>query len=55
MILQLFDDKASKGKVSSGSSKEASIQKAGEFAMKLYLKNQGEQKGGILGLTSKFM
>lgn len=52
---KLFDDKASKGKVSSSSSKEGAIQKAGEFAMKLYLKNQGEQKGGIAGLMSKFI
>lgn len=53
--LQLFDDKASKGKVSSGASKEGVIQKAGEFAMKMYLKSQGEQQGGLMGLASKFM
>jgi hypothetical protein len=52
---QLFDDKAAKGKLSSDTSKEGVIQKAGEFAMKMYLKSQGEQKGGLLGLASKFM
>jgi len=52
---KLFDDKAAKGKLSSDTSKEGVIQKAGEFAMKMYLKSQGEQKGGLLGLASKFM
>lgn len=53
--LQLFDDKASKDKVSSGTSKDAVVQKATEVAMKMYLKSQGEQQGGLVGLASKFM
>ena len=53
--MQLFDNKAAKGKVSSGTSKESVIQDAGEMAMKMYLKSQGQQQGGILGLASKFM
>jgi hypothetical protein len=52
---QLFDNKAAKGKVSSGTTKESVIQDAGEMAMKMYLKSQGQQQGGILGLASKFM
>ncbi|KAM0441015.1 hypothetical protein ACHAPT_000320 [Fusarium lateritium] len=52
---KLFDDKAAKGKVSSDASKESVVQQAGEVAFKMYLKNQGEQQGGLLGLASKFM
>lgn len=52
---QLFDDKAAKGKVSSDASKESVVQQAGEVALKMYLKNQGEQQGGLLGMASKFM
>lgn len=52
---KLFDDKASKDKVSSGTSKDAVVQKATEVAMKMYLKSQGEQQGGLVGLASKFM
>ncbi|KEY71154.1 hypothetical protein S7711_00977 [Stachybotrys chartarum IBT 7711] len=53
---KLFDDKASKGKVSSDASKESTIQKAGEMALKMYLKSQGQQQqGGLMGLASKFL
>ncbi|KAM5371683.1 hypothetical protein ACJZ2D_007848 [Fusarium nematophilum] len=52
---KLFDDKASKGKVSSSASKESVVQQAGEVALKMYLKNQGEQQGGFAGLASKFI
>ncbi|KAI8719469.1 hypothetical protein NCS52_00727600 [Fusarium sp. LHS14.1] len=52
---KLFDDKAAKGKVTSDASKESVVQQAGEVALKMYLKNQGEQQGGIMGLASKFM
>ncbi|KAH7156372.1 hypothetical protein EDB81DRAFT_854496 [Dactylonectria macrodidyma] len=52
---KLFDDKSSKDKVSSGTSKDAVVQKATEVAMKMYLKSQGEQQGGLVGLASKFM
>jgi superfamily II DNA/RNA helicase len=52
---KLFDAKSAKGKVSSGASKESTIQKAGEMAMKMYFKSQGQSQGGLMGLASKFM
>ncbi|POR34473.1 Uncharacterized protein TPAR_05323 [Tolypocladium paradoxum] len=52
---KLFDDKAAQGKVADGASKESTIQKAGEMAMKMYFKSQGEQQGGLMGLASKFL
>ncbi|KAF4978945.1 hypothetical protein FZEAL_4742 [Fusarium zealandicum] len=52
---KLFDSKASQGKVSSDSSKESVVQQAGEVAMKMYFKNQGQQQGGLMGLASKFI
>ncbi|KAI2783625.1 hypothetical protein F4815DRAFT_457286 [Daldinia loculata] len=57
---KLFDQKASQGKVSSDSSKESAVMKAGEMALKMYLKSQGGDKAqssgsGILGLASKFL
>jgi hypothetical protein len=41
--------------VSSGASKESTIQKAGEVAMKMYFKSQGQQQGGLLSMASKFL
>lgn len=61
---QLFDQKASEGKVSSETSKESAVMKAGETALKFYLKSQGGGSGGtseqssgsaLLGLASKFL
>ncbi|OTB05646.1 hypothetical protein M426DRAFT_319632 [Hypoxylon sp. CI-4A] len=57
---KLFDQKASQGKVSSDSSKESAVMKAGEMALKMYLKSQGggqSQSSGssLLGLASKFL
>lgn len=52
---QLFDNKAAAGKVTDGASKESTIQKAGEMAMKMYLKSQGEQQGGLMAMASKFL
>jgi hypothetical protein len=52
---QLFDNKSAEGKVSSSASKESTIQKAGEVAMKMYFKSQGQQQGGLMGLASKFL
>ncbi|KAI1414014.1 hypothetical protein F5Y13DRAFT_159555 [Hypoxylon sp. FL1857] len=56
---KLFDQKASQGKVSSDSSKESAVMKAGETALKMYLKSQGggSQSSGssLLGLASKFL
>ncbi|KAI8626634.1 hypothetical protein F5Y19DRAFT_488010 [Xylariaceae sp. FL1651] len=57
---KLFDQKASQGKVSSGSSKESAVMQAGEMALKMYMKSQGgghQSSGasGLLGLASKFM
>lgn len=52
---QLFDDKAAKGNVKSGTDKQSVIQQAGEVAMKFYLKSQGQQAGGLAGLASKFL
>jgi hypothetical protein len=52
---KLFDNKSAEGKVSSSASKESTIQKAGEVAMKMYFKSQGQQQGGLMGLASKFL
>jgi hypothetical protein len=46
---QLFDQQASAGKVSSSSSKESVVAKAGEMAMKMYFKNQVAGGGGSGG------
>ncbi|KAL6904569.1 hypothetical protein GGI43DRAFT_380983 [Trichoderma evansii] len=51
---KLFDAKAANGQVSSDASKESVIQQAGEMAMKMYFKSQGNQSGGLLSLASKF-
>jgi hypothetical protein len=52
---KLFDDKAAKGKVPDDASKESTIQKAGEMALKMYFKSQGGQQGGLAGMASKFL
>ncbi|KAI8275431.1 hypothetical protein K4K60_008682 [Colletotrichum sp. SAR11_57] len=52
---RLFDQRQSQGKVAEGTSKESAIQQAGEMALKMYFKSQGEQKGGFMGLASKFL
>ncbi|KAI0881204.1 uncharacterized protein GGS22DRAFT_172652 [Annulohypoxylon maeteangense] len=58
---KLFDQKASQGKVSSDSSKESAVMKAGEMALKMYLKSNGggasssSGSSGLLGLASKFL
>ncbi|KAJ0316607.1 hypothetical protein COL5a_011512 [Colletotrichum fioriniae] len=52
---RLFDQRQSQGKVADGTSKESAIQQAGEMALKMYFKSQGQQQGGIMGLASKFM
>ncbi|KAM4058563.1 beta-flanking protein [Hirsutella rhossiliensis] len=52
---KLFDVKAAQGKVPEGASKESTIQKAGEMAMKMYFKNQAKQQGGLMGMASQFM
>lgn len=58
--MKLFDQKASQGKVSSDSSKESAVMKAGEMALKMYLKSSGggasqSSGSGLLGLASKFL
>ncbi|RYP71390.1 hypothetical protein DL770_008138 [Monosporascus sp. CRB-9-2] len=65
---KLFDQKSSQGKVSGEASKESAVTKAGEMALKFYLKSQGSNSGGggisgdsdskmsgLLGLASKFI
>ncbi|RYP17911.1 hypothetical protein DL765_004230 [Monosporascus sp. GIB2] len=64
---KLFDQKSSQGKVSGETSKESAVTKAGEMALKFYLKSQGSNSGGsggggsdskmsgLLGLASKFI
>lgn len=55
-LFQLFDQRQSQGKVADGTSKESAIQQAGEMALKMYFKSQGQQQaGGFMGLASKFM
>ncbi|KAI0009459.1 hypothetical protein F4779DRAFT_373357 [Xylariaceae sp. FL0662B] len=61
---KLFDQKLSQGKVSSDASKESAVMKAGEMALKMYLKSQGgggnsssssSSASGLLSLASKFL
>jgi len=55
---KLFDDQESKGKVSSGSSKEGAVAQAAQMALKMYLKSQGGGSGGmgsLMGLAGKFL
>ncbi|KAF9870259.1 hypothetical protein CkaCkLH20_12345 [Colletotrichum karsti] len=52
---RLFDQRQSQGKVADGTSKESAIQQAGEMALKMYMKSQGQQQGGFMGLASKFL
>lgn len=60
---KLFDQKASQGKVAGDTSKESAVAKAGEMALKFYLKSQGGGSSGgqsdsgssLLGLASKFL
>ncbi|RYO83785.1 hypothetical protein DL762_005962 [Monosporascus cannonballus] len=46
---KLFDQKSSQGKVSGETSKESAVTKAGEMALKFYLKSQGSNSGGSGG------
>ncbi|KAI1491043.1 hypothetical protein F5X96DRAFT_669144 [Biscogniauxia mediterranea] len=59
---KLFDQKASQGKVSGDSSKESAVLKAGEMALKMYLKSGGGASessagsaSGLINLAAKFM
>ncbi|RFU28372.1 hypothetical protein B7463_g7986, partial [Scytalidium lignicola] len=50
---KLFDSQSAQGNVSSGSTKETAIQKAGEMALKMYMKSQGGGGGGVAMAWSK--
>jgi len=56
---KLFEQQSAQGNVASGESKESAVQKAGEMAMKFYMKNQlsGGSSGvsGIMGMAQKFL
>ncbi|KAK3329077.1 hypothetical protein B0H66DRAFT_12902 [Apodospora peruviana] len=66
---KLFDRQASQGNVSSGANKESAVMKAGEMALKIYLKSQGTRAAagggagaaggsrlpGLLSMAGKFM
>lgn len=52
---KLFEQQSSAGRVSSGASKESAVQQAGEMALKMYMKSQGQSSGGLMGLASKFL
>lgn len=52
---KLFEQQSSAGRVSSDASKESVVQQAGEMALKMYMKSQGQQSGGLMGLASKFL
>ncbi|KAH6634005.1 hypothetical protein B0J18DRAFT_470719 [Chaetomium sp. MPI-SDFR-AT-0129] len=63
---KLFDAQASQGNVEPGADKQSAVKKAGETALKLYLKSKGGSAGagagvggggvdGLLGLASKFL
>jgi hypothetical protein len=63
---KLFDAQASQGNVAPGADKQSAVMKAGELALKMYLKSHGsgqggsaagggEGIGGLLQLAGKFM
>lgn len=56
---KLFEQQALQGNVSSGASKESAVQKAGEMALKFYMKSQmsGGSSGasGLMSMVSKFL
>lgn len=66
---KLFDQQASAGKVSEGTDKQSVVMKAGEMALKMYLKSQGTQSsqhstqtqesssglGGLLNIAGKYL
>jgi len=58
---KLFDSQASQGNVQSGADKESVVMKAGEMALKMYMKQGGAGGGGgggaagLMGLASKFL
>ncbi|KAI0126471.1 hypothetical protein BJ170DRAFT_628860 [Xylariales sp. AK1849] len=52
---QLFNQKQEQGKVSSDSSQQSAMMQAGEMALKMYMKSNGQSSSGLLGLASKFL
>jgi hypothetical protein len=59
---KLFDQQAAKGNVAAGEDKQSAVMKAGELALKMYLKSYGSGSsqgssgfGGLLGMASKFV
>lgn len=58
---KLFDAQASQGNVAAGADKQSAVMKAGEMALKMYLKSQGGSGGGqgglggLMGLAGKFL
>lgn len=65
---KLFDAQASQGNVEAGADKQSAVRKAGEMALKMYLKSKGGAAGGgagvggagggvegLLGLAGKFI
>lgn len=51
---KLFDQQSAEGNVASEASKESAVEKAGEMALKMYLKGSGQDKG-LMGLAAKFL
>jgi hypothetical protein len=59
----LFDAQSASGNVSASADKNSAVMKAGEMALKLYLKSQGSQGGsgsggglgGLMGMAGKFI
>ena len=63
---KLFDAQSAAGNVSSGTDKQSAVMKAGEMALKMYLKSHGTQSqsasggsgsglGGLMDLAGKLM
>ncbi|EAQ93686.1 hypothetical protein CHGG_01921 [Chaetomium globosum CBS 148.51] len=60
---KLFDAQASQGNVEAGADKQSAVRKAGEMALKMYLKSKGGAAGGagvggmggLLDMAGKFM
>ncbi|KAL2136516.1 hypothetical protein VTI74DRAFT_3341 [Chaetomium olivicolor] len=61
---KLFEKQASEGNVAAGADKQSVVMKAGEMALKMYLKSQGSKSsggadqsglGGLLSMAGRFM
>jgi len=54
---KLFDQQSAQGNTSSGATKQDAVTKAGEMALKMFMKSEmsGGGGGGLMSMASKFM